>query len=205
MDWNLLSVSLFILALLSIPSYPSLVSPCLTSGPYWSFHDTPTVTFQFNLLQPAHCKTTYPTRPSLSCFSPEDMLANTTLVMHEITSSSIGRFIAVANPINAVIRLFTHPKLQDYFGILVLGIMAEITRRLLVINMPWLESLVTVKAIHTTLDDSHNWIMAFWMSHPDWQAKTRHFSTEVSFISAHVRSMPCKHRSSLSFTGSMLC
>lgn len=120
------------------------------------------------------------------------MLADPTAPLNATAPLFLPPLVASLNPLKALVRLLTHPKLHDYLGLLILGIFAEFTRRSVIFIIPWLEQLISIKAIHTTLDPSHDYILMWWQSHPDWLKKTKHFNAETSFLSANSRIFPCK-------------
>lgn len=82
--------------------------------------------------------------------------------------------LAALNPINAVLKVVNNPQLRDWLGFAALGLMAELARRSMFIIIPWFENLLSVRAVHTALDDSHSYILAYWISHNKWQKQTKY-------------------------------
>ncbi len=82
-------------------------------------------------------------------------------------------FVPGRGPIGLLIHILTHPRVIDYVKLIFLGVCAEASRRLLMLLGQWFAYYTEIQSVHLGTDESYDWLMTYWVSHPTWKHPAR--------------------------------
>jgi hypothetical protein len=89
------------------------------------------------------------------------------------STSDIPLFVSGLGPVGLLIHLLTHPRIIDFVKLFLLGVCGEAARRLVIALSAWLKYYSAIYSVHLATDESYDWLMAYWVSHPSWQQPSR--------------------------------
>lgn len=102
-----------------------------------------------------------------------------------------GFFICVWRGMGMIIRVITHSKVRDWLQLVLLGVTAELARRLFKHLIVCVRRTILIRTVHAPNDDSYDWLMgefrgilrqrgltavtnvAYWLQDERWKDRCR--------------------------------
>ncbi|KAJ9107149.1 hypothetical protein QFC19_002809 [Naganishia cerealis] len=107
-----------------------------------------------------------------------------------VVEESVRFFPPGLGALGMVVHLLTHPQIKDWVQLILLGLAAELTRRISKNIWVWAKYALCISSTHQLNDESYDWLMAYWMHDPKWQERCRKFDCEVNVSSGSTRIRP---------------
>ncbi len=92
-----------------------------------------------------------------SPLAPKDGMSNVSPATTAAENAPL--FLPGLGPLSAIVHLLSHPKIFSYVQLFLLGLAAEISRRLLMVVLRWIKYHATISSVHLSLDESYDWLM----------------------------------------------
>ncbi|KAJ9095323.1 hypothetical protein QFC21_005689 [Naganishia friedmannii] len=114
-------------------------------------------------------------------FEPSDQMANSrNASFPNVTDTFAGEADLPFCPsglafLDATSHLISHPKIKDWLQLLLLGLAAELARRIGTKLCVWARYVFCITSSHYMNDEAYDWLMAYWMHDPTWQERGRRF------------------------------
>jgi hypothetical protein len=96
----------------------------------------------------------------------------TSMIVSTLASWSILSQLFV-RPILRLFQVLQSQTVKDWLSLVFLGVLAESARRGLNILWDKLRYELYIQSSHSLLEQSHDWLLYYWISHPSWVQKAR--------------------------------
>jgi hypothetical protein len=105
---------------------------------------------------------------------------NITAAPYDLISTIVSTFASWSilsqlfiRPILRLFQVLQSQTVKDWLSLVLLGVLAESGRRGLNILWDKLRYELYIQSSHSLLEQSHDWLLYYWISHPSWVQKAR--------------------------------